>query len=138
LRKFRQLRQLPTSICELSRLTGCSVLQCVAVCCSVLQCVSQCVAACCTRICKIFRRTGCVRGEVFCSVLQRVTVCCNVLRCSAVCCTSICQLSLASWLACVLRCAAVCCTPTHCITQTLMQATTLVMGWLRLGNSLKS
>jgi len=31
-----------------SLLSGCSVLQCVAVCCSVLQCVAVCVAVCCT------------------------------------------------------------------------------------------
>jgi len=38
--------------------TGCSVLQCVAVCCNVLQCVAVC-----------------------CGVLQCVAVCCNGLLC---------------------------------------------------------
>jgi len=44
--------------------TGCSVLQCGAVCCSVLQCVAVC-----------------------CSVLQCVAECCSVLQCVAVCCS---------------------------------------------------
>jgi len=62
--------------------TGCSVLQCVAVCCSVLQCVavccsvSQCVAVC-------FSVLQCV--AVCCSVLQCVAVCCSVLQCVAAC-----------------------------------------------------
>ena len=45
------------------RLSKCSWMQCVAVCCNVLQCVAVC-----------------------CSVLQCVTVCYSALQCVAVCC----------------------------------------------------
>jgi len=51
---------------EIKNRSGCSVLQCVAVCCSVLQCVENIV-----HLYEIKNRSGC-------SVLQCVAVCCSV------------------------------------------------------------
>jgi len=77
----------------------CSMLQCVAVCCSVLQCVAaccsvlQCVAVCCSSKHSIFelrlvcQECNASRCSSVCSVLQSVAESCRVSQCVAVCCT---------------------------------------------------
>jgi len=123
---------------------GCSVLQCVAVCCSVLLCVAGrrvtshihicvCVAVCCSLLqcvaecCFVLQEDESRRIYLYVYVLQCVAVCCSVLQCVAECCFVLQEdelhriylyvyvLQCFAVLCSVLQCVAVCCLVSLCV-----------------------
>jgi len=153
-------RRLLSAVCTRTgllpwRLSGCSVLQCVAVavCYSVLQCVAVSWNLCTNKIAPVQKPVTSVRLQcvaVGCSVLQLqcVIVCCSVLQCLEVCartrlllwrlsggcgavCCSVLQ-RVAVWCSALQRVAA-CCSVLQCVAVccSVLQCVAVCCGVLR-------